>query len=405
MAAYDLKVLARAPVRWSRLWDGPAPVAAVVVAALVAGGLHGGFTDLSVYQHAGRTVLEGLPAIMPRDPTTGLTFTYPPFAAVVMVPLALLPAWLAAAVWTGVSMGALAAVVVLVRRAMDRPTPGWLAACLAGGALALEPVWQNFAFGQVNLFVMLAVLVDLLQPDRRWSGVLLGLAAGVKLTPLVLVVLLLVVGPRAAGLRAVLAFAATVVAGFLAAPGWATTYWTDGLVDAGRIGPPALAHNQSVYGALTRLLDGRPPTLLWLAVAVPLSVAILLVGGRWWRRGDRVLGTCLAAVAMLVASPISWSHHWVWAVPIALALWERVRWGSVAWAAVFVVRPVLWPPWGHGREYDWGPSEHLVGNAYLLAALVLSVWAAVALASYAVGESAGGRVGFPARSDEPTLGG
>jgi alpha-1,2-mannosyltransferase len=221
------------------------------------------------------------------------------------------------------------------------------------------------------------VLVDLLQPDRRWSGVLLGLAAGVKLTPLVLVVLLLLVAPRAAGRRAVLALAATVAVGFLAAPGWATSYWTDGLVDAGRVGPPALAHNQSVYGALTRLLDGRPPTLLWLAVAVPLSVAILLVGGRWWRRGDRALGTCLAAVAMLVASPISWSHHWVWAVPIALALWERGRWGSAAWVAVFVARPVLWPPWGHGREYDWGPLEHLVGNAYLLAAVVLSVWAAV----------------------------
>nr|WP_255523731.1 glycosyltransferase 87 family protein [Terrabacter sp. MAHUQ-38] len=361
--------------RCSRLLVGATPVVALLVAAVVAGGLHGGFTDLFVYQHAGGTVLDGQSALAPRDPVTGLTFTYPPFAALVMVPLGLVPAWLAAAVWTGASVGALAATVVLVRRELDRPAPGWLIALLTGGALALEPVWQNLVFGQVNAFIMLAVLVDLLLPERRWSGVLLGLAAGVKLTPLVLVVLLVLVGHRAAAGRAVLAFAGTVVVGFLAAPGWATSYWTDGLVDAGRIGPPALTHNQSVYGALTRLLDGRPPTLLWLAVAVPLCLAVLLVAGSRWRRGDRVLGTCLAAVATLVASPISWSHHWVWAVPIALALWERSRWAAAAWTAVFVARPVLWPPWGQGREYGWGPFEHVVGNAYLLAALALAAWA------------------------------
>ena len=198
---------------------------------------------------------------------TGLPFTYPPFAAVVMVPLALLPAWLAAALWTGASVAALAAVVVVVRRALDRPAPGWLVALLTGGALALEPVWQNLTFGQVNLLLMLAVLVDLVGPERRWSGVLVGIAAGVKLTPLVFVVLLVLVGRRTAAGRAVLAFAGTVAVGFVAMPGSAATYWTDGLLDAGRVGPPALAHNQSAYGALTRLLDGPPPTLLWLAVA------------------------------------------------------------------------------------------------------------------------------------------
>jgi alpha-1,2-mannosyltransferase len=140
-----------------------------------------------------------------------------------------------------------------------------------------------------------------------------------------------------------------------------------------------LAHNQSVYGTLTRLLDGRPPTLLWLAVAGPLSVAALVVGAGWWRRGDRVLGTCLGAVAMLLASPISWSHHWVWVVPAALALWERSRWAGAAWAAVFAARPIVWPPYGQHREYAWTPLDHLVGNAYLLAALTLSAWAAATL--------------------------
>ncbi len=370
-------------MRCSRLLQGHGPVLVLVLAGAATGALHDGFKDLFkdlfVYQFGGRALLDGVLAVGHHDPVTGLPFTYPPFAAVVMVPLAPLPASLAAALWTGASVGALAAVVRLVRRALDRPAPGWLVALLTAGALALEPVWQNLTFGQVNLLLMWAVLVDLTRPERRWSGLLVGIAAGVKLTPLVFVVLLVLVGHRRAAARATVTFAGTVAVGFLTAPGFAATYWAHGLVDARRVGPPALAHNQSVYGALTRLLDGPPPTLLWLAVAVPLSLTVLVVAAGWWRCGDRVLGTCLGAIAMLLASPISWSHHWVWAVPITLSLWERSRWAGAMWAAVFVGRPIVWPPYGQGREYGWSPLEHVVGNGYLLAALALSVWAAIAL--------------------------
>jgi alpha-1,2-mannosyltransferase len=368
-----------APARHSRLLDGPAPFLVLVAASAVAAALRGGFTDLLVYAYGGRLALDGLPLYASRDAATGLRFTYPPFAAVVMAPLAVLPPWLAAALWTGASVAALAAVVALVRRELGRPAPGWLVALVTAGALGLEPVWQNLTFGQVNLLLMLAVLVDLVRPERRGSGLLVGIAAGVKLTPLVFVVLLVLVGRRAAAGRALLAFAGTVAVGFAVAPGSSASYWGHDLVDAGRVGPPALAHNQSAYGALTRLLDGPPPTPLWLAVAAPVAAAVLVVGAAWWRRGERVLGTCLGAVAMRVAAPVSWSHHWVWAVPIALVLWERSRWAGAAWAAVFVTRPILWPPWGRGREYGWSPLDHLVGNAYLLAALAFSVWATVAL--------------------------
>jgi alpha-1,2-mannosyltransferase len=366
-------------MRSSRLWTGPWPVLVLVLAAAIVGGVLGGFTDLFVYRYGGRAVLDGLPVYQPRDPVTGLRFTYPPFGAIFMVPITVLPARLAAALWTAGSVAAMAATVWLVRRTLDRPAPGWLIALLTGGALALEPVWQNLAFGQINLLLMLAVVVDLLRTERRWSGVLLGIAAGVKLTPLVFVVLLLLAGRRAAGIRAGLVFLGTVLVGFAVMPRSAAAYWTGRLVDAGRAGPPELAHNQSVYGALARLLDGPPSTLLWLVIAGPLAVAILVVATLWWRRSDRVLGTCLGAIAMLIASPIAWSHHWVWALPIGLALWQHSRWACAAWTAVFVARPILWPPWGQHREFGWSPLEHVIGNAYLIAALALAVWAGIDL--------------------------
>lgn len=370
---------ALAPIRRSRLLRGSAPVVLLVVGAALVAAVQGEFKDLLVYQYGGRAVLEGVPVYASDEPVTGLPFTYPPFAAVVMAPLAMLPPWLVAALWAGASLGATAAVVVVVRRALGRPAPGWLVCLLTAGALVLEPVWQNLLFGQVNVFLMLAVLVDLVRPERRWSGVLVGIAAGAKLTPLVFVVMLVLIGRRAAAGRALLTFAGTVAIGFVAMPSSAAAYWTDRLVDPHRVGPPELAHNQSTYGALARLLDGPPPTGLWLAVTVPLAVAVLIVGARWWRLGDRVLGTCLGALAMLLASPISWSHHWVWALPIAMVLWRRSRWAGGAWTAVFVARPFVWLPYGRDREYGWGPTDHVVGNAYLLAALAVFVWATAAL--------------------------
>ncbi len=361
----------------TRAWPG---ILVVAVGAAIAGATVGAFPDLQVYRYGGHGPLDQWRIYASDDPVTGYPFTYPPFAAIGLAPLTLLPGWLAAAVWTGASAACLAAAVVVVRRSLGVPTPGWLPVLVCAGSLALEPVWQNLSFGQINLILMLAVLVDLVRPERRWSGVLVGIAAGVKLTPLVFVVLLVLVGRRGAAARASLAFAGTVLAGLVAIPG-ARSYWTDGLLEPGRVGPPELAHNQSVYGALTRLLDQSPSTWLWVAVAGPFAVALLLAGAAWWRLGERVLGTCLGALATLLASPVSWSHHWVWAVPVALVLWERRRWAAVLWTATFVARPIVWPPWGEGRELDWRWFEHLVGNAYVVAALAVGSWAALALKS------------------------
>jgi diguanylate cyclase (GGDEF)-like protein len=258
------------------------PVVVVVLAAAVAGGLRGGFTDLFVYRYAGQNVLDGLPVYGVRDPVMDLRFTYPPFGAVVVVPLGLVPQWVADAAWTAASVAALAGTVLVARRALGRPTPGWLVAAVVLAALAMEPAWQTLTFGQVNAVLVLAVLVDVVRPETRWAGVLTGVAAGIKLEPLVFVVLLVLVGHRAAAARAAVAFATTVGIGFLVMPGAAATFWSDRLLDASRVGPPGLAHNQSVYGALTRLLGGEPSPWLWLGLAAPLAITATLVAAGWY---------------------------------------------------------------------------------------------------------------------------
>jgi alpha-1,2-mannosyltransferase len=66
----------------------------------------------------------------------------------------------------------------------------------------------------------------------------------------------------------------------------------------------------------------------------------------------------------------------VWVVPVALVLSERSMVGAVLWTAVFIARPMLWPPWAEGREYDWRWWEHTYGNAFVLSALAVVAAAA-----------------------------
>jgi alpha-1,2-mannosyltransferase len=354
----------------------PSVVWGIVLVSLVgaiAGAVAGSFPDLDVYRYGGRSVLEHVSPYAHDDPIYGYPFTYPPFAALLFTPLAFLPGWLAAAIWTGTSAGCLASTIAIVRQALGRPRSEALVVVACAFAVALEPIWRNYVFGQINLILMLAILIDVIRPDRRLAGIALGIAAGIKLAPLVFVVLLVLIGRRAAATRSVITFVGTVLVGLVAVPG-ASAYWNRRLLDPTRVGPPSLAHNQSVSGMLTRLLDEPPSTQLWMVVAGPVAIATVLVAAAWWRRGDRVLGAGLAALAMLLASPVSWSHHWVWAAPIALAVWERSRVAAVLWAGVFVARPMLWPPWGEKREYGWRWYDQLDGNAYVIAAVILAGW-------------------------------
>jgi alpha-1,2-mannosyltransferase len=327
------------------------------------------FKDLSVYRFGGQTLLDGLPLYEGADPATVLPFTYPPFAALLFVPLTVLPWPVLVAVW---SVASFAALVLVCRLYGVRGR--WLPVGAAAASLALEPVWSTFALGQVNLFLLLLVSADLLRGvDRRWGGVLIGIAAGIKLTPLIFIVFLVLIGRRDVALRALAAGAVTVAVGFVAVPKDAVEFWTHAVLDPGRVGGVPFARNQSVLALLTRLFGEEPSNLVWLLVAGPLALGVLLLARSAWLRDDRPLAVVLVGLAMLLASPISWSHHWVWVVPTLIVLVRsamRWRWALAgAVAAVFASCCILWPPSKDDRELSWTPLEQVAGNAYLWVAL------------------------------------
>lgn len=341
--------------------------------------------DLTVYRAGARRVLDGL--ALYDQPWGDLPFTYPPFAALVMVPLTVLPAWAAGLVMPAVSCAALVAIWNCCGTTRGR------ALALVPLSLLLEPVWMTLHFGQVNLVLVALVLVDLGPRDHRWRGVATGIAAGIKLTPLIFVAYLVVTGQWRALRHCLLAFAATVAVPFLLVPADAWRFWTRVLLDSGRIGAPWYATNQSLMGVLSRL-GGEAAWVApaWFVVASSVALGCLWLARRLWLDGDALAAVSACGLAALLASPVSWSHHWVWAIPLAVVLHRRL--GAVVagvWASCFTAAPFLLLPREHDAELAW-TWEHLPGDAYVW--LGLGWLALMACPSAAPGHGPSGSSGF-----------
>ncbi|MGW3663037.1 glycosyltransferase 87 family protein [Streptomyces sp. NPDC005141] len=309
-----------------------------------------------------------------RVPGTTYGFTYPPFAALGMLPMALVGLRTAIALGLLLNLAALACVVaVLVGPALRRY--GWFGCALTACLLALfEPVRDTFSFGQVNLVLLALVLSDawLLSSGRgRWAGVGIGLAAAIKLTPALFIVLLLLGRRRrAAGVATAVAALATALAAWVA-PDASRFYWTDALWDTARVGRLPYVSNQSLQGALARLTAPEDPSrALW-------ATAVLLVLCVWARRVSRALADgdwtsafALTGLAACLVSPITWVHHLVWLLPSFAVLMHRRRLRVAAVLYAVLCSSVVWLWFDDASGLD----GFLGSNAYTWVTLGLLVW-------------------------------
>lgn len=357
------------------LWSLAVAVVVTVGALLPLLWDHTG-ADLKVYRLGGWTILTDPPALYDaRLRSIAMPFTYPVFGALVMIPFAVLTWPLAYAASIVASGVALIAIWRLGLRSFTaKPHPAVLVTLVAA-SLLLEPVRETLSYGQINLILCAVILYDLLDGKHRHRGLWIGIAAGIKLTPLVFLGLLLVTRQRRALANAAASFLGTVVLGFLVAPGTALHYWTHLLGETTRIGGLAYAGNQSWNGFLIRLsgdLAGGGP--VWLVLVVLTAGAGLWLSRMLWLRGQRLAAASVCGLISLFCSPVSWSHHWVWILPCGIAL-ARVLNGRVrvvvvsAWYAAFVLAPIWWPPRSNNRELAWSLSRQVAGNAYIWLAL------------------------------------
>jgi alpha-1,2-mannosyltransferase len=337
--------------------------------------------DLEVYRLGADVWLQGgrLYGPLPELSTGGhLSFTYPPISAVLLTPLAIVPFEVASAATVVLTTGLLALVLVVVLRSLDmRPWPAALV--LLAPALLVEPVRSTFDYGQVNVILMALVVLDTLVRSPRWPrGALVGIAAAIKLTPAVFVLFFLLRGDRRAALTAGMSFLLTTGVGFLLAGRDSLQYWTSTVFDTGRIGGVLYISNQSITAFLGRL--GTDSTALWAVLVVAVLTATVVGMRRAFASGRHTWALALNALGALTVSPVSWSHHWVWAVPAVVVAgvgWWRSRdRGALAVAAGGAVLFLVSPHWWWDRGDPWDLWRMLTGNAYLYFAVAVVTSAA-----------------------------
>ncbi|HWG26938.1 glycosyltransferase 87 family protein [Actinospica sp.] len=388
--------------------------------------------DLDVYRVGAQAWMHGKALYGPLPPiTNGMLepFTYPPISAVVMAPLAMLSTTAAGVVMTAVSLSLFICVLALFLRAAKLATGrgSWkLAAAMLPLAVLVEPVRTTLAYGQINIVLMALVAFDCLLPStwftirgRRvgWPrGALTGVAAALKLTPLVFLLYFVARRDWRGCLSALGGFFVTTALGFVFCAHDSRQYWTSTVFDTSRIGLHDFSSNQSISGVLFRAhLTGTTENLVWLACCAVIGLAAIVALFKTAKQGKPVTLVALAACTELLVSPVSWSHHWVWASPVlmcALVKGWRLRptqgWryfaGAVAVTAVFLSEPQMWFPHQDNLELGWGWWEQIIGSAYVWVGLVTLLIFALRRgrpAARADGRDPGSAVEPRPRADQP----
>jgi len=351
------------------------------------------FVDLHVYVYGAATIdhVASLYHYTYADQTPNfpLPFTYPPFAALVFYPLHLLPFGLVAFCWQVGTIAALYGVVRLSQRLLGVAAGEGRRLAMLWTAIAiwLEPLRSTFDYGQINVLLVLAALFAVY--STRWwlSGLLVGLAAGVKLTPAITG--LYFVGARrwGAAVFSAVVFLATVAVSALVIPDETRYYFTDLIFKTDRVGPMCTIFNQSWRGGVCRIVGHdagySPPVLIGIAIIAILSFLA-------WRAlntsGTDRLGTLLVVELFgLLVAPISWTHHWVWLVPLMIWLLHgplSQRLGARILGWVWLVLTVIGVPWllSFAQPTIWqnGRAWYLAwgGLVYIVATLATLAWIA-----------------------------
>jgi alpha-1,2-mannosyltransferase len=381
------------PRRPGRLTPGRIAVLLVVwvvaIAAHVWYGNRHRFYDLGIYAEAMRWWHSGhdLYAFTLADNIQGqLGYTYPPFAALLMLPLAWLPFSAAQVVYLALTVPALVITTYWLLTPVAREH-GWSLWFVLPLALALvswlEPIRETVTYGQINLLLVLLVLADLLvgvPRNSRWTGAGIGLATAIKMTPAIFIGYLLVTRRwRAAATATATALGATLLAAAVS-PRESWRFWTGALWDTGRVGHLDRTANQSIMGTLARL--GAPNRILWAVLVLAVAGYGLWRARRAALAGDEVTGLTLAGIVGSLASPVTWTHHVYWFVPALVVLVAAAartrRWLPAAAAALLYLTVafsvVSWFEWGLSqRTWGHGLPGFFITNWYVLLMLALLV--------------------------------
>ncbi|MEV4157881.1 glycosyltransferase 87 family protein [Nocardia salmonicida] len=348
-----------------------------------SGGILVGGLDVHIYRDGGWRVVHDRALYI--DPTHyGLLYTYTPFSALVFLPLLLVPWAHVTTTWMVLNLLVLFAVALQSFRMLGyRATPKLAAVCalLTLACTFAEPVRTTLYYGQINLVLMLLVLWDFSRAENsKLRGIGIGIAAGIKLTPLYFIAQYLAQRRWRAAATGALTFLASIGLTALVLPRDSYQYWTSTFFHSGRIAPDVHPANQSLRGAIAHLTHGPAPVWLWLLIAIPIALAALWLSAVLVRRGEPLLSVTLGGLTACAISPYSWGHHWVWFVPLLVYLIHRAQTRAPWWLAAggLYLAIAAWnytytPTWVSVGTFllpPWWPLSQVLMNVYVIIYLI-----------------------------------
>jgi alpha-1,2-mannosyltransferase len=301
----------------------------------------------------------------------GQPFTYTPFAAVALLPTT----WLGWQVnYLLLSLASMLVLAWALARFIPATTPRRTLVLVAalGAASTTCVVVANIVYGQINILLMGLCLADLFRSDTGRSdtgrfgravprGVLVGLAAAIKLTPGLFIVFFLVTRQWRLARWSITGATAATLLGAMMQPAMTFTFFRSALwtlpdrVDLGH--PLGYWGNNSIHGAIASL--GAPVASLALPVVAAFAGATLLAAARLHRQDRDADAWLVVGMAMPLVSPFSWTHH----VVFLLAALTRLAFGGGGALRPARISAVL----AAVAALHWGPAlgQRWLGGGHL----------------------------------------
>lgn len=347
------------------------------------------FWDIQVYRGGMRTWLSGHSVYDASFTPLHLLYTYPPFALLFLAPFLLGTIHQLATTLSILDLLIIILISISLVSTNDRfcsaRTP-WrppIVLLAIAATCHLEPVEATLAHGQVNLLLLFLVALDAFTISPKYRGFFTGLATAVKLTPAVFLLYWVLSRQRQAAVNQLATTIICTLLGFAIAPASSLTFWTTLDASSKRVGPVWYTSNQSINGVATRLLSlGHPATGLWVVASIAVGLLSVLSIRRTWNQNLTVLSFGITGLLGLLVSPVSWTHHWVWAIPALIGSWKpksptAIRVAATALTVVLVVAPEWHMPHAGNRELHWTWWQHIVGNLDVWISLILILCAAI----------------------------
>jgi hypothetical protein len=371
---------------WSRLATAAAYTALAVILLAVAWAAYAtGGQDFRGYYAAARVVAQG------GDPydyqlvanelvrATGRAgnnpFYYPPWLAVLLVPLSLLPYETARLVWLAGCLGSFLILTCLIRRCLDWPKAGWRTALVAI-PLVYPLAWIALRAEQVTLALACLLPLAVWALARR-RDVVCGLALALLLTkpnvtflPLALVLIYVVSQRR---WRVMAAFGATTVV-LLASSAWLLPSLWQHLGQTGfgqglwlGLDGPAVTTGQRINATMRDWLAtyGFPSWIVIPAYVAGIALAGWLASASWSGRMSPVGIVQWGVVAGFLITPYAMEYDYILMAVAIVALWRSTlalrSWRLLAAAALWLA------------FYAFQPSIRWMSDAYWLPLIILAL--------------------------------